>query len=109
MRSQKGINSLNSKQKEVYNVVQTWTKDNVQYDGHLLGSIEISAVNIGGTTSHSGPGIKPGTKLLSLNDKSKAAFTNRLSEVKLLIMMNSLWYQVIYGQVLTQGWEKYLQ
>ena len=52
----------------------------------LLGPTGISAVNIGGTTMHSGLGIKPGMKLLGLNGKSKAALRNRLSEVKLLII-----------------------
>ena len=52
----------------------------------LLGPAGISAVNIGGTTIHSGLGIKPGIKLLGLNDKSKAALRNRLSEVKVLII-----------------------
>ena len=47
----------------------------------------ISAVNIGGTTIHSGLGIKPGAKLLGLNDKSKATLRNRLSEVKFLIIV----------------------
>ena len=41
---------------------------------------------MGGTTIHSGLEIKPGTKLLDLNDKCKAALRNRLSEVKLLII-----------------------
>ena len=44
----------------------------------LLGPTEISAVNIGGTTTLSALGIKYGTKLLDLNDKSKAALRNRL-------------------------------
>ena len=117
-----GINSLNSKQREVFNVVHTWAKDYVKYNGHnvqpvhiflsgsggtgkshlvkviynaisktllyhskdpekprvlMLGPTGISAVNIGGTTIHSGLGIKPGAKLLGLNDKSKAALRNR--------------------------------
>ena len=38
----------------------------------LLGPTGISAVNIGGTTIQCGLGIKPGTKLLVLNDKFKA-------------------------------------
>ena len=46
----------------------------------------ISTVNIGGTTIHSGLAIKPGTKLLGLNNKSKAVLINRLSEVKVLII-----------------------
>ena len=53
----------------------------------LLGPTGISAVNIGGTTIHSGLAIKPGIKLLGLNDKSRAALRNRLSEVKLLIIV----------------------
>ena len=44
----------------------------------LLGPTGISAVNIGGTTIHSGLGIKPGIKLLGLNDKCKAALRNKL-------------------------------
>ena len=52
----------------------------------LLGPTGISAVNIGGTTIHSGLAIKPGTKLLGLNDKSKVDLRNRLSDVKLLII-----------------------
>ena len=42
-----------------------------------MDQLGISAVNIGGTTIHSGLGIKPGTKLLSLSDKSKAALKSR--------------------------------
>ena len=38
----------------------------------LLGPTGISAINIGGTTIHSGLAHKPGTKLLGLNGKSKA-------------------------------------
>ena len=53
----------------------------------LLGSPAISAVNIAGTTIYSGLAIKPGTKLLGLNEKSKkAALRNKLSVVKLLII-----------------------
>ena len=52
----------------------------------LLGPTGISAVNIGATTIHSGLGIKPGIKLLGLNDKSKSALRNKLSEVKFLII-----------------------
>ena len=46
----------------------------------LLGPTGISAVNIGGTTIHSGLEIKPRIKLLVSNDKSNAAFKNKLSE-----------------------------
>ena len=52
----------------------------------LLGPTGISAVNIGGTTIHSRLGIEPGIRLLDLNDESKAALRNKLSEVKLLII-----------------------
>ena len=52
----------------------------------LLGPTGISAVNIGGTTIHSGLAIKPGNRLLGLNDKSKATLRNKLSEVKFLII-----------------------
>ena len=52
----------------------------------LLEPTRISGVNIFGTTSHSGLGTKPETKLLSLNDKSKTSLTSRLSEAKVLII-----------------------
>ena len=52
----------------------------------LLGPTGISVVNIGGTTIHSGLGIKPGIKLVGLNDKSKTALRNKLSEIKFLII-----------------------
>ena len=116
----KGVNSLNSKQREVFNVVHNRAKDYAKCNGHnvepvyiflsgtgkshlvkviynalsktllyhckdpdkprvlFLGPTGISAVNIGGTTIHSGLGIKPGIKLLGLNDKSKAALRNKL-------------------------------
>ena len=124
---EKGINSLNSKQREVCNVVHTWTKSFAKCDGHdvepmhiflsdsggtdksnlvrvisktllynckdsekprvlLLGPTGISAVSIGGTTIRSGLAIKPRTKLIGFNGKSKAILRNRVSEVKLLII-----------------------
>ena len=52
----------------------------------LLGPTGISTVNIGGTTIHSGLGIKPGVKLLGLSDKMKASLRNKLSEVKMVII-----------------------
>ena len=67
-------------------------KDHDKQRVPLLGHTGISAVNIGGTTIHSGLAIKPGTKLLGLNDKSKAALRNRLSKMKLLIKDKVLWY-----------------
>ena len=52
----------------------------------LLGSTCIFAVDIGGTTIHSGLGIKPGAKFLDLRDKMKASLRNELSEVKMVII-----------------------
>ena len=60
----------------------------------------MSAANIDGTTIHSGLGIKPGTELLDLNEKSKASLRKRLLEVKLLIIdelstiSNDLWADI---------------
>ena len=51
----------------------------------LLGPTGTSAVNICGTTIHSGLGIKPGVKLLGLSDKMKGSLRNKLSEVKMVI------------------------
>ena len=67
----------------------------------LLGPKEISAINKGGTTIHSSLAIKPGTKLLGLNDKSKAALRNRMSEVELVIIgelspvSSDLWTDIV--------------
>ena len=60
----------------------------------------IPVINISGTTIHSGLGIKPGIKLLGLNDKSKDVFRNCLSEVKLSVIdelcmvSNDLWTDI---------------
>ena len=67
----------------------------------LLGPKEISAINKGGTTIHSSLAIKPGTKLLGLNGKSKAALRNRLLEVELVIIgelslvTSDLWTDIV--------------
>ena len=42
----------------------------------LFGPTGIAAGSIGGTTIHSGLGIKPGPKLLGLSDKMKASLIN---------------------------------
>lgn len=42
-------------------------------------------MHIGVTTIHFGIGIKPGTTLLGLNNKSKAVLRNKLSEVKFFV------------------------
>ena len=51
----------------------------------LLGPTVISAVNIGGTTIHSGLGIKTAVTLLELSDKMKACLRNKLPEVNIVI------------------------
>ena len=43
-------------------------------------------VNVDGNTILSRLGIKPGTKLLGLSDKSKAALRNMLSKMNFLII-----------------------
>ena len=52
----------------------------------LIGPTGILAIIVGGATSHSDFGIKPGSKLLRHNDKSKDAIRNKLLEVKFLII-----------------------
>ena len=44
-----GINSSNSKQKEVFNMVHTWDKDYIKYDGHNVQAIHIFLSGSGGT------------------------------------------------------------
>ena len=44
-----GINSLNSKQREVFNVVHTWAKDYVKYNGHNVEPAHIFLSGSGGT------------------------------------------------------------
>ena len=51
----------------------------------LLGPKQIPVGKIGGSIIHSGFGIKAGTKLLDLNDKSKVDLRNRSSEVMNLL------------------------
>ena len=38
----KDINFLNSKKREVFNVVHTWARDYVKYDGHDVEPVQIS-------------------------------------------------------------------
>ena len=61
--------------KVIYNVISKillrHCKDPEKPRVLFIGSTGISAVNIGGTIIHSGLRIKPGIKLLGLNDKSK--------------------------------------
>ena len=52
----------------------------------LFGPTRISLVNIGEIVTHFAHGMEPGSKLLGLNDKSKATLRNKLSEVNFLII-----------------------
>ena len=53
-----------------------------------MGLTGIYAVNIGGTTVDSGLAIKPGVKLLCLSDKMKASLKKKLSEVKMVMIVD---------------------
>ena len=44
-----GINSLNSKQREIFNVVDKWAKDYEKYDGHNVEPIHIFLLGSVGT------------------------------------------------------------
>ena len=52
----------------------------------LLGPTGIAAININGTTVHSGLGIFTDGKLQKLSDKHKASLRNKLSDVRLIII-----------------------
>ena len=66
----------------------------------MFGPTGISAVNIGGTTIHSGLAIKQDPKLLGLPHKMKTSLTNRLSEVRMILfdelsmVSRDLFYQI---------------
>ena len=66
----------------------------------LLALTGVAAININGTTIHSGLGINVGSKLYPLNDQQHVVLRNKLSEVRLIIideisMVSSvLFYQV---------------
>ena len=62
----------------ISNILLYHCKDSDKPSILLLGPTGMSAVNIGGTTIHLGLRIKPVTKVLDLNDKSKAALRNGL-------------------------------
>ena len=47
----KGINSLNSEQRKVFNVAHTWAKDYVKYDEHDVEPMQIFLSGIGGTST----------------------------------------------------------
>ena len=52
----------------------------------LLTPTGAAAINISGTTIHSGLGINVGGKMFPLNDHQRAILRNKLSEVRLLII-----------------------
>ena len=54
----------------------------------LLGTIGISAMNIGLTTIYYGLRIKARSKILGLSDKPETPLRNKLSEMKLIIIDN---------------------
>ena len=66
----------------------------------LFAPIGVAAININGTTIHSGLGINVGSKLYPLNDQQRASLRNKLLEIRLVIideisMVSSvLFYQV---------------
>ena len=45
-----GINSINSKPKEFFNMAYTWNKDYVKYDGHDVEPVHIFVSGSGGTS-----------------------------------------------------------
>ena len=66
----------------------------------LLAPTGVAAININGTTIHSGLGINVGSKLYPLKDQQRASLRNKLLEIRLIIideisMVSSvLFYQV---------------
>ena len=66
----------------------------------LLAPTGVAAININGTTIHSGLGINVGSKLYPLNDQQRAALRNKLSEVRLIIIDDvSMVSSVLFYQV----------
>ena len=66
----------------------------------LLTPTGVAAINIDGTTVHTHLGINVGGKMSPLKDRQKAALSNKISELRLLIIgeisivFNALFYQV---------------
>ena len=88
-------------------IFQTFTKTLLYHSDNpekvrvlLLGPTGISAVNINGTTIHSGLGITSHGKCNKLGDKQKTYLRNKLSELKVIIIdeismvSSELFYQV---------------
>ena len=74
-------------------IFQTFTKTLLYHSDNpekvrvlLLGPTGISAVNINGTTIHSGLGITSHGKYNKLGHKQKAYLRNKLSELKIIII-----------------------
>ena len=73
----------------------------------------VSALNRGRITINSGYGIRLGTELLGLNDKSEVALRNRLWGVRLLIIdelymeSNDLWTNIDsrLGNIYNDSWK----
>ena len=59
----------------------------------LLAPTGVAAININGTTIHSGLGKNVGSTLYPLSDAQRAALRNKLSEVR-LIVIEFKWYKV---------------
>ena len=66
----------------------------------LLAPTGVAAININGTTIHSGLGINVGGKLYPLSEQHRAALRNKLSEVRLIIIDEiSMVSSVLFFQV----------
>ena len=66
----------------------------------LLAPTGVAAININGTTIHSGLGINVGGKLYPLSEQHRAALRNKLSEVRLIIIDKiSMVSSVLFFQV----------
>ena len=66
----------------------------------LLPPTRVAAINVNGTTIHSGLGINVGGKLYPLNDQQREALINKLSEVRLIIIEEiSMVSSVLFYQV----------
>ena len=71
----------------------------------LLIPTGVAAINIDGTTVHTHLGINVGGKMSPLKDRQKAALSNKISELRLLIIgeisivFNALFYQVHRGWI----------
>ena len=66
----------------------------------LLPPTRIAAINVNGTTIHSGLRINVGGKLYPLNDQQREVLINKLSEVRLIIIEEiSMVSSVLFYQV----------